>query len=155
MPAPIEIAAGALGPDCPAEALCVSPQHRILISGAVCELHFGEHEVLVAAKHLLGLPGVGVLVPDLDHAYHHLLFDRHEVLISDGVALESLFLADDVLGLLPALPASLAKALMAGHAQTARRCLLAYEATILAAPPRQARARHTATRASDRSSHAA
>ena len=147
MPAPIEIAAHALGPDHPREAIRVSPQHRIVISGPTCELFFGEEEVLVAAKHLLGLPGVTEFVPDLDHAYHHLLFDQHEVLISDGLHMESLFLADVDVALTPALTQSLAHTLAPGHAQTARRCLKAFEALLIELPHKRTRATETPIRA--------
>lgn len=135
MPAPIEIAAGALGPDTPRDVLRVAPQHRIAMGGAECELHFAEAEVFVAAEHLLGLPGVTAIAPDLDHAYHQLLFDRHEVLISDGVQIESLFLGEALDFLLPALPDGLIRSMADGHAQTARMALDAVEAVILAPPP--------------------
>lgn len=52
---PICIDAGALGNR---HALRVSGQHLLLVSGADCELLFGEPEVLVAAKDLVGLPGI-------------------------------------------------------------------------------------------------
>lgn len=128
---PIEFAPGSLGTNTPAEVLRVSPQHRIRVSGSMCELWFGEVEVLVAAKHLVGRAGVSEVTLDKDHAYHHLLFDRHEVLTSDGIALESLFLGDQSPHLHPAPPLAMTHTLAEGHAQAARRCLTASEARIL------------------------
>ena len=83
--APVRIAAGALGN---ARALWVSQQHRMLLSGWKLELHFGEAQVLVAAKHLVGLAGVEIVeLPSVE--YFHMLFDRHEIVFAEGVESES------------------------------------------------------------------
>jgi hypothetical protein len=128
---PIEITPGALGPGTPSDVVRLSPQHRVLVSGPLCELWFGVAEVLVAAKHLIGRPGVAQTTLDTDHAYHHFLFDRHEILTSDGIGLGSLFLGDQVARLHPKPSRSMIRALAAGHAQTARLCLTAREARVL------------------------
>ncbi|TAG19065.1 MAG: hypothetical protein EAZ40_10885, partial [Rhodobacterales bacterium] len=98
---PIEIAAGALanGPD---RVLRVSPQHRVLVEGARAELMFGEAEVLVAAKHLLGQAGVTRALPLEGVSYIHILFDRHEIVQSDGVWTESFQPADRMLSAMEA-----------------------------------------------------
>ncbi|MEM9248165.1 MAG: Hint domain-containing protein [Pseudomonadota bacterium] len=85
---PVLVKAGALGDGLPARDLCVSPNHRFLIGGAASFLHFGEPEVLVAAKHLLGRPGV-THVPLGAVTYLHIMFDRHQVVLSDGAWTES------------------------------------------------------------------
>ncbi len=131
MPAPIEITPGALGPGVPQEVLRLSPQHRIMVSGPICELYFGAPEVFVAAKHLLHWPGIRQVKPDPDHAYYHLLFDHHEVLFSDGVTLESLFLGAELEALSPAPPAILQAAYRHGHTETARLSLTARQARVL------------------------
>ncbi len=132
-PTPVEIAAGALGPGSPARAIRVSPQHRVVLSGPICVLHFGVEQVLVAAKHLLHWPGVNEVSMEADHAYQHLLFDRHEVLMSEGVATESLYLGEQIEVLRPGPPILMRRALAVGHRQTARLCLSAREARVL--PP--------------------
>ncbi len=84
--APIVISAGALGND---RDLIVSPQHRILLSGWQAELHFGEAEVLVKAKDLVDGDRIyrraGGTV-----SYHHILFDRHQIVFAEGALAESL-----------------------------------------------------------------
>ncbi len=86
--APVRIAKGALGNDLPERDMMVSPNHRMLVANDKTALYFEEREVLVAAKHLTGLPGVEV-VTDVDTTYIHLLFDQHEVILSDGTWSES------------------------------------------------------------------
>lgn len=83
--APIRFEAGVLGNSRP---LRVSPQHRMLLTGWSAELHFGQAEVLVPAKAFIGSAGVSV-----EHGerveYFHLLFDAHQIVISDGALSES------------------------------------------------------------------
>src|SRR5690606_8923956 len=55
---PVLIARDAFGPGLPECALRLSPQHRVLLSGARAELVAGEAEVLAPALHFVGLPGV-------------------------------------------------------------------------------------------------
>ncbi|MEX3015871.1 Hint domain-containing protein [Gymnodinialimonas hymeniacidonis] len=131
LPRPVEIQPGALGSGTPAEVVRLSPQHRVLLCNAACELFFGANEVLVAAKHLLHWPGVTEVALDADYAYHHLLFDRHEVVAARNFALESLYLGDQIRILRPAPPWWMSRALAEGHARTARRCLTAREARTL------------------------
>lgn len=83
--APILIKSGALGND---RDLLVSPQHRMLLSGWQAQLHVGEDDVLVAAKHLAnGTTIVPAQRRSVD--YIHLLFDRHEIIFAEGIATES------------------------------------------------------------------
>lgn len=73
--------------------LRVSPQHRLLIDGPRAELLFGEREVLVAAKHLID--GRRIRSEPCDHVeYWHLLFDRHQIVLAEGIAAESFHPAD-------------------------------------------------------------
>lgn len=85
---PVLIRRGALGEGMPERDMLVSPQHRMLITGPRAEMLFGEHEVLVAAVHLLDLPGV-VQMPVAPVSYIHLLCDRHEIIRADGAWTET------------------------------------------------------------------
>lgn len=89
---PIRITAGALGTGLPARDLVVSPQHRVLVRSAIAQRMFGADEVLVAAKHLCTIPGIDVLRPEMGVTYLHLLFDRHELVMSNGGWTESLYI---------------------------------------------------------------
>ncbi|WP_298431039.1 Hint domain-containing protein [uncultured Jannaschia sp.] len=83
---PVRIAPGVLGND---RALRVSPQHRICVSGWRSELWFGEPTVFVPAKALMACDGVHRDEAPGGVTYYHLLFDRHEVIYSEGCATES------------------------------------------------------------------
>lgn len=85
---PVRIARGALGGGLPEADLVVSPQHRMLITGRRAELLFGEAEVLVAAVHLVGRPGV-TRATVAAVSYIHLLCDAHEIILADGAWTES------------------------------------------------------------------
>lgn len=88
---PIRIAAGALGSGQPTRDLLVSPQHRVLVRSRIAKRIFDAPEVLVAAKQLLDVEGIGVDCDVQTVTYVHLLFDRHEIVTSNGAATESLF----------------------------------------------------------------
>lgn len=85
---PVRIARGALGNGLPERDMLVSPQHRVLITGPRAELLFGEHEVLVAAKHLVGMKGIN-RAHGTPVTYVHIMADRHEIVRSDGLWSES------------------------------------------------------------------
>ena len=87
--APICIPAHAFGADMPKRDLYVSPNHRIWLQHGMLELHFATNEVLVAAKHLVGWRGITQATDVPSPRYFHMLFDQHEIVISDGLPTES------------------------------------------------------------------
>ena len=72
--------------------LVVSPQHRLLIASRVAERMFERKEVLIAAKHLLGIKGVDIATDFENVTYFHILFDQHNIVYANGVLAESLYL---------------------------------------------------------------
>jgi len=133
--APIRIAAGTFGEH---HELWLSPLHRILIRDSLAELLFGEREVLVAAKDLVNDNTVRRMpVETVD--YFHLLFDRHQVIISEGLPTESFLpgpqiknsfeaeIVHEICALFPEIDLVTAE----GYSPAARRMLRGFEAQIL------------------------
>ena len=88
---PIRIKAGALNGTEPLRDLVVSPQHRILVRSRIAQRMFGAPEVLVAAKQLCAIDGIEVAHDLAEVEYFHFLFERHEIVYSEGAATESLY----------------------------------------------------------------
>ncbi len=85
---PILVRQGSLGNGLPERDMMVSPNHRLLVANDRTALYFDEHEVLVAAKHLVSGKGVHE-VDSIGTTYIHFMFDRHEVVLSNGAWTES------------------------------------------------------------------
>jgi len=98
---PIRIRKGALGAGLPRNDLRVSRQHRLLVTGAWVRRMCDVDEVLLPAVRFLGWPGVDLAPPDGPVSYHHLLFDRHQIVLAEGTASESLLLGDEARNSLP------------------------------------------------------
>lgn len=88
---PIRINAGALADGVPARDLVVSPQHRIFLKSRIAERMFASKEILVAAKHLLGVPGVEIAEDVQSVTYVHCMLDDHEIVQANGAFAETLY----------------------------------------------------------------
>jgi hypothetical protein len=101
---PVRISAGALGEGLPAQDLLVSRQHRVLVRSPIAQRMFDSSEVLLPAIKLIDLDGIDI-AEDVDAVeYFHILFDRHEIVCSNGAWSESLFIGPEALQAVP--PAS-------------------------------------------------
>ncbi|MCZ4352941.1 Hint domain-containing protein [Roseovarius aestuarii] len=133
--APIFIAANTFGAH---GDLFLSPLHRVLIRDSVAELLFGEREVLIAARDLVN----DVSVRRIEGGqvdYVHILFDRHQVIFSEGLATESFLpgpqttssfeseIVDEICALFPEIDRETGH----GYSPAARRSLKSYEARLL------------------------
>ena len=85
---PILIKAGALGAGLPERDMLLSPNHRVLVASEKTQLYFEEREVLAAAKHMIGAQGIHA-VDVMRTTYIHFMFERHEVVLSNGAWTES------------------------------------------------------------------
>ena len=136
---PIRLRQGALQDGMPDEDLCVSPGHRIVVSGARARALFGCEEVLVRARDMIDYTTITQDPAVHGVAYMHLLLDAHQIIFANGVPTESFHPA-----LAPALTLrdhkqalrQICAAWVAApdsYGPTARRCLQAGEAALLAA----------------------
>lgn len=135
--APILIRANTLGQH---RDLLVSPLHRVLIKDNLAELLFGETEVLVAARDLVNDHSI-TRREGGEVTYVHLLFDRHQVVFSEGLETESFLpgpqtansfeadVVDEIYSIFPELDPEMG----VGYPIAARRTLKRYEAELLRA----------------------
>lgn len=117
---PVRLSPALFGGYAGARPLFVSSRHRVLLQGVSIEYHFDRKEVLAQAGHLA--PPSLAHVPPVAFTYHHLLFDRHEVILANGIWCESLFLGDQ--------PENLQLRSTITHQRTARMCLKRWEAAL-------------------------
>ena len=133
--APIHICANTFGTH---DELMLSPEHRILIGDNLAELLFGEQEVLVSAKDLVNDRSV-TRCEGGDVTYVHLMFDRHQVVYSAGLATESFLpgpqttksfernVVEEICTLFPEIDPDTGF----GYSPAARRILRQFEAKVL------------------------
>lgn len=133
--APIEIAPNTLGKH---DAICISPQHRVVVSDARAELFTGMPETLVAAKHLVNDRTIKVKADGQTVTYIHLMFETHQIVIVNGLASESYYpgpetmrgfdksTQDEILELFPQLDVT-------GYGLSAMPAAKGYEALALSA----------------------
>jgi hypothetical protein len=135
--APVRIKAGAFGPH---GELTISPQHRVMIGDSRAELLFGEAEVLVAAKDLVNDHSVRIVEGGMVD-YVHILFDKHQVVYSEGLVTESFLpgpqttklFEKDIVAEICAIFPEIDPDTGAGYSPAARRTLRGYEAQLLIA----------------------
>jgi hypothetical protein len=133
--APIRIRANTFGTH---KDLLVSPQHRVLVYDPLAELLFGEAEVLVAAKDLVN--GTSVVRKEGGSVdYVHILFDKHQVVYSEGLATESFLpgpqtaksfereIVEEICAIFPEIDPETG----VGYSPAARRTLRQFEAQVL------------------------
>ena len=135
--APVEIARNAFGEH---DRVRVSPLHRILVRNGHAELLFGSAEVLIAARDLID----GRRVRQIEGGtvdYVHILFDRHQVVWSNGLLSESFLpgpqtaecfereVIEEICAIFPELDPLTGK----GYGPAARPTLKSYEAKLLSA----------------------
>ena len=94
---PFRVAAGAMGACLPRRDLWLSPQHRVLVRSQIARRMAGAGEVLVAVKHLQGVPGIAQARTPRTVSYLHLRLDRHEVIRAEGMWAETLLVGHQAL----------------------------------------------------------
>ena len=135
---PVLVKAGALGFGLPERDMLVSPQHRVMVAGSMVRANLDEAEVFVKARDLVN-HGTIRMVETLRTTYIHLLFDRHELVMSNGSWTESFqptqevldAMAQDTRAEILALFPELAEPGAEGSHAPARRSLTGAEAAFL------------------------
>ena len=94
---PVCLDSGAFGNPAP---LMVSPRHRILLNDWRAQVYFGEDQMLIPVQALINGTTVRQMMPEAGVTYVHLLFDRHEVIVAEGVLSESFHPGEAGLGAL-------------------------------------------------------
>ena len=69
--------------------LLVSPEHRVLLKGALASDLFNTDEVLVSAKDLVNDQSILRDYQSREVTYIHLLMDRHQIVFANGLESES------------------------------------------------------------------
>jgi hypothetical protein len=83
---PVRVSAGAFGDKTPSRDLWLSPDHAVLIEG-----------VLIPIKHLVnGSTVVQIAIDEI--TYYHVELPRHDIILADGLPVESLFAFGDRTG---------------------------------------------------------
>lgn len=86
---PVRLSAHVLGPGEPDSDLVLSPDHRLLVKGAVAQCLFNTDEVLVAARDLINDDTVRPDYRCRGIRYVHLMLDAHQIVWANGVEVES------------------------------------------------------------------
>ncbi|MES2540107.1 MAG: Hint domain-containing protein [Pseudomonadota bacterium] len=86
---PVHLRPHAFGSGLPDRELVLSPQHRVVVEGPVCQLLLGLERAFVIARHL---PKFLAQSPEWDDdvVYFHILLDDHAILRANGLPCESL-----------------------------------------------------------------
>lgn len=84
------LSAESLEPGTPCRDITVLPEQRVLLTGPdICE-HFADEGILVPARLLLPLPAVAKAARATRQTYFGVMFDAPEIILADGLPVESL-----------------------------------------------------------------
>lgn len=92
---PVLIPPGAVCGQAPSQGLRVSPQHRLLLQDE------DGRQVLAPAKAFVGLRGIRILRGIRQVSYYNFLLPRHEIILANGLPVESFYPGRQALRTLP------------------------------------------------------
>lgn len=128
----VQIFSGGFGKRCPEHDLILSAHHLVLLRGPMVELHFATSEVLAPAGELAN--EAEIQTSEDAAPLYHFAFDHHDMVLAEGVWLDSLLTDRATLAALgPEAEAELRVVLGDGvnKARSARRRLAPGEAIVL------------------------
>ena len=97
----VRIRAGAFDLEQPDQEFLVSPNHRMLVKGAIARDLLNTPEVLVAAKDLVNSTTVTRDTQVKEVTYIHLMLPSHQIVLANGVETESFHPASTALTTIP------------------------------------------------------
>jgi len=98
---PILFSTDAFGPGRPSRPLRLSPQHRVAVTSEMCQMYFGSADVFASAKSLVDGQKIAIDQDVPAVTYHHILLDQHDLISSSDLWVETLFLGDATVEMLP------------------------------------------------------
>ncbi len=131
---PIRITAHSIDTQTPAQDLRLSPEHRVLLKSYQTELLFGTDEVFSPIKAVANERDIAPDRPLHEISYYHILFQNHEIVLAEGLWVESFFPGKMALAALPAKLQAEIRGLLGAKVdtiQTARLCLKPWEVNLL------------------------
>lgn len=131
---PVTIAAQSIDAETPAQDLMLSPEHHVLLKSYQVELLFGIDEVFAPIKSLTNGSSIARTQPGHEVSCYHILFKNHEVVLAEGLWVESYFPDETALASLPARKQAKIRELLGEKIdtmQTARLCLKPWEVDLL------------------------
>lgn len=131
---PIRIAAQSIDAETPAQDLLLPPEHRVLLKSYQVELLFGTDEVFAPIKAIANGGAIAQFLPQYEISYYHILFQNHEIVLAEGLWVESFFPGKLALASLPAKKQAQIGRLLGPKTdamKTARLCLKPWEVNLL------------------------
>ncbi len=98
---PVAFEVDALGPGRPSKPVRLSPQHRVAVTSEMCQMYFGSADVFANAKSLVDGEKIAIDESVRAVTYHHILLDQHDLISSSDLWVETLFLGDATVEMLP------------------------------------------------------
>ncbi len=136
---PLTIAPATFGAELPAAPLTLTRGQRIVLAGPELDLWFGDSEVSARTDELLA---ASARVADGQRHFYSLLFRAPEVILAEGLWVESIQATPDYLALLPDRTRhALARQISPGHGQTVRAWLKDWETALFVAETKAGKAR--------------
>ncbi|MBT4229463.1 MAG: hypothetical protein HOD73_05495, partial [Rhodobacteraceae bacterium] len=80
---PVRIKAGAMGKGLPKRDLIISQHHRMIVSSDLSSAETGSKEIFIAAKDLIGVPGIEIAIDLTEITYWHFICDQHQVVFAE------------------------------------------------------------------------